>query len=413
VRRRFELGHGEFVLVRDIELWSLCEHHLVPFTGVAHVGYIPSEDGRTVGLSKLARLVDLRAKRPQVQERLTIEVADALEALLRPRGTVVVIEAEHLCMTMRGVRKAGASTITSSVRGILRTDPAARRGDVAHPRAPLVGVAPMTAARLPASRPPDVPARSEASTVGGIVERLQAARRKTAALVDEIVVIGCDSTDGLDRVGLPRARRSRAAAGSAGRHGGLARCRRHRVGGSGRRGHPQQELLDLGMMATQILAAMMRRRSGLDATYPSGEDVKLEQHRPCESLELTRRLNEMVATGRPVLVSLSDKDFIGETLGRPVGERLVRTLAAIAVCALHGARIYHVHQVMETKQTLDTVWSIADKGAPAGHPGAAVTRIATELRARRTRHDGSVQQSYGVMRWQRDVPVGKPGPCAV
>jgi GTP cyclohydrolase I len=113
----FEIGHDEMVLVRDIELWSICEHHLVPFTGVAHVGYIPSESGKITGLSKLARLVDLYAKRPQVQERLTTQIADALVAGLEARGVIVVLEAEHLCMTMRGVRKAGARTITSAVRG--------------------------------------------------------------------------------------------------------------------------------------------------------------------------------------------------------------------------------------------------------------------------------------------------------
>jgi GTP cyclohydrolase I len=113
----FDLGHDEMVLVRDIELWSLCEHHLVPFTGVAHVGYIPSESGKITGLSKLARLVDVYAKRPQVQERLTTQVADAAVEILEPRGVIVVIEAEHLCMTMRGVRKPGARTITSAVRG--------------------------------------------------------------------------------------------------------------------------------------------------------------------------------------------------------------------------------------------------------------------------------------------------------
>lgn len=122
----FDLGHDELVLVRDIELWSMCEHHLVPFTGVAHVGYIPAPNGRVVGLSKLARLVDVYARRPQVQERLTTQIADAMDQLMQPLGTVVVIEAEHLCMTMRGVRKPGASTVTSSVRGILRTDDAAR-----------------------------------------------------------------------------------------------------------------------------------------------------------------------------------------------------------------------------------------------------------------------------------------------
>jgi GTP cyclohydrolase I len=119
----FDIGHDEMVLVRDIELWSMCEHHLVPFTGVAHVGYIPNENGKITGLSKLARLVDVYAKRPQVQERLTTQVADALVELLEARGVIVVIEAEHLCMTMRGVRKAGARTITSAVRGIMHRAP--------------------------------------------------------------------------------------------------------------------------------------------------------------------------------------------------------------------------------------------------------------------------------------------------
>lgn len=121
----FDIGHDEMVLVRDIELWSMCEHHLVPFTGVAHVGYIPAESGKITGLSKLARLVDVYAKRPQVQERLTTQVADSLVEILDPRGVIVVIEAEHLCMTMRGVRKAGARTITSAVRGQMR-QPATR-----------------------------------------------------------------------------------------------------------------------------------------------------------------------------------------------------------------------------------------------------------------------------------------------
>ncbi len=121
----FDLGHDEMVLVRDIELWSMCEHHLVPFTGVAHVGYIPNDDGKITGLSKLARTVDVFAKRPQVQERLTTQIADAVVRILEPRGVIVVIEAEHLCMTMRGVRKAGARTITSAVRGVMH-QPATR-----------------------------------------------------------------------------------------------------------------------------------------------------------------------------------------------------------------------------------------------------------------------------------------------
>jgi GTP cyclohydrolase I len=121
----FELGHDELVLVRDIEIYSTCEHHLLPFHGVAHVGYIPGSHGRVTGLSKLARLVDVYARRPQLQERLTTQVADALEEGLAPRGVLVVVECEHLCMSMRGVRKPGSRTITSAVRGQLR-DPATR-----------------------------------------------------------------------------------------------------------------------------------------------------------------------------------------------------------------------------------------------------------------------------------------------
>ncbi len=116
----FELGHEEMILVKDIELYSTCEHHLVPFHGVAHVAYIPGEDGRITGLSKLARLVDVYAKRPQVQERLTTQVADALVEHLGARGVLVVVEAEHLCMSMRGVRKPGSRTVTSAVRGVMR-----------------------------------------------------------------------------------------------------------------------------------------------------------------------------------------------------------------------------------------------------------------------------------------------------
>ncbi len=121
----FDVSHDEMVLVRDIELWSVCEHHLVPFTGLAHVGYIPAKDGRVTGLSKIARLVDVYAKRPQVQERLTTQIADALVEHLEARGVIVVIECEHLCMTMRGVRKPGSKTVTSAVRGLLRS-PATR-----------------------------------------------------------------------------------------------------------------------------------------------------------------------------------------------------------------------------------------------------------------------------------------------
>lgn len=121
----FDISHEEMVLVKDIELVSMCEHHLLPFTGVAHVGYIPSADGRVTGLSKLARLVDMFARRLQVQERLTTQIAEALVEQLEARGVIVVVEAEHTCMTMRGVRKPGSRTVTSAVRGLLRT-PATR-----------------------------------------------------------------------------------------------------------------------------------------------------------------------------------------------------------------------------------------------------------------------------------------------
>ena len=119
-------GYDELVLVRAIPFQSLCQHNLLPFNGVAHVGYIPGVDGRVTGLSKIARLVDLYAKRPQVQERLTAQIADALMRKLDPRGVIVVVEAEHLCMAMRGVRKPGAVTTTSAVRGQFKTDKASR-----------------------------------------------------------------------------------------------------------------------------------------------------------------------------------------------------------------------------------------------------------------------------------------------
>ena len=118
----FDIGHDEMVIVRDIEVCSTCEHHLLPFIGVAHIGYIPNEKGEITGLSKLARLADLYARRPQVQERLTTQIADALVRILEPRGVIVVVECEHLCMSMRGVRKPGATTVTSAVRGIFRQE---------------------------------------------------------------------------------------------------------------------------------------------------------------------------------------------------------------------------------------------------------------------------------------------------
>ncbi|GHH76707.1 GTP cyclohydrolase I FolE [Promicromonospora soli] len=116
----FDIGHEEMVLVKDIEVYSTCEHHLVPFHGVAHVGYIPNVDGRITGLSKLARLVEVYARRPQVQERMTTQIADSLVEILEPRGVLVVVQCEHLCMSMRGVRKPGSRTITSAVRGVMR-----------------------------------------------------------------------------------------------------------------------------------------------------------------------------------------------------------------------------------------------------------------------------------------------------
>jgi GTP cyclohydrolase IA len=122
----FEAEHDEMVMVRDIPLQSVCEHHLIPFIGRAHVAYIPGDDGRITGLSKLARLVEGLSRKPQVQEKLTVQIADAIERTLEPHGVMVVIEAEHLCMSMRGVKKAGSTTVTSAVRGLFRTNVATR-----------------------------------------------------------------------------------------------------------------------------------------------------------------------------------------------------------------------------------------------------------------------------------------------
>jgi GTP cyclohydrolase I len=122
----FETGHDEMVMVRDIPTFSLCEHHMLPFIGKTHVAYIPGDDGRITGLSKLARLVDAYARRLQVQETLTMQIADEIDATLQPKGVMVVVEAEHLCMTMRGVRKPGSTTVTSAVRGLFRRNVATR-----------------------------------------------------------------------------------------------------------------------------------------------------------------------------------------------------------------------------------------------------------------------------------------------
>ncbi|MGH3614514.1 MAG: GTP cyclohydrolase I FolE [Pseudonocardia sp.] len=124
--KTFDEDHQELILMKDIPIFSLCEHHLVPFHGMAHVGYIPSVSGRVTGLSKLVRLVDLYARRPQVQERLTGQVADAMVRKLQPRGVIVVIEAEHLCMGMRGIKKPGSRTLTSAVRGLFQSSPSSR-----------------------------------------------------------------------------------------------------------------------------------------------------------------------------------------------------------------------------------------------------------------------------------------------
>jgi len=123
----FESSHDEMVMVRDIPLYSLCEHHLIPFSGKAHVAYIPGEDGSITGLSKIARLVEGYSRRPQVQEQLTVQIADAMERTLNPRGVMVIIEAEHLCMSMRGVLKPGSTTVTSAVRGLFRDNISTRQ----------------------------------------------------------------------------------------------------------------------------------------------------------------------------------------------------------------------------------------------------------------------------------------------
>ncbi|MFC2050801.1 GTP cyclohydrolase I FolE [Chloroflexota bacterium] len=122
----FEVGHREMVVLRDIPFYSMCEHHLLPFYGVAHVGYIPNKEGRVVGVSKLARVVEIFAKRPQLQERMTSQIADAIVEVLQPDGVAVVVQAEHLCMTMRGIKKPGSNVLTSATRGLFRTRAATR-----------------------------------------------------------------------------------------------------------------------------------------------------------------------------------------------------------------------------------------------------------------------------------------------
>ena len=116
----FEMGHREMVVLKDIPFYSMCEHHLLPFYGVAHVGYVPNEEGRIVGISKLARVVEIFAKRPQIQERMTSQIADAINETLKPEGVAVVIQAEHLCMIMRGIEKPGSNVVTSAIRGLFR-----------------------------------------------------------------------------------------------------------------------------------------------------------------------------------------------------------------------------------------------------------------------------------------------------
>ena len=147
----FDADHDELILVRDIEVYSTCEHHLVPFFGRAHVAYIPNEKGQITGLSKLARLVDIYARRPQVQERMTSQIADALMRVLEPRGALVVIEAEHLCMSMRGVRKPGAKTVTSAVRGIIRDSATHPRGGHEPAAAPRLSRTRLRRAAAPAA----------------------------------------------------------------------------------------------------------------------------------------------------------------------------------------------------------------------------------------------------------------------
>lgn len=122
----FELGHREMVVLRDIPFYSMCEHHLLPFYGVAHIGYIPNEEGRIIGISKLARVVEIVSKRPQLQERMTTEIADTIMDAIKPEGVAVVIQAEHLCMIMRGIKKPGSSVITSAIRGIFKRKAASR-----------------------------------------------------------------------------------------------------------------------------------------------------------------------------------------------------------------------------------------------------------------------------------------------
>ena len=407
----FDLGHEEMVLVRDIELWSMCEHHLVPFTGVAHVGYIPAETGKITGLSKLARLVDVYAKRPQVQERLTTQVADSLMEILEARGVIVVIEAEHLCMTMRGVKKAGARTITSAVRGMFLTHAGhPRRGDGAHPLRHQVSEGASPADRSTrvmgiVNVTPDsfsdggrwdtteaavahgrhlVAQGADVLDIGGESTRPGATRPLVAEELDRVVpVIRELATDGVV-VSVDTMRAEVAAAAiDAGAgivndvSGGLADPRILDVVADSDasyvamhwRAHADR-MRDFTDYSPDGVVESVRRELGerLDAVLAAGvpqERVVLDPglgfaKKPSHNWELLAALDGLRELGCPLLVGASRKSFLGSLLAvdgvpRPVDEREHAHVALVALLAVRGVDLLRVHDVRATRDALAVV----------------------------------------------------------
>ncbi len=418
----FNEGHQEMVLVRDIPLYSVCEHHLVPFIGRAHVAYVPGKDGRICGLSKLARVVDVFAKRPQVQERMTSQIADTIVEHLKPAGVIVVIEAEHLCMSMRGVKKPGAITTTSAVRGIFATQRRnARRGDVAHQGS--VVSAPARVWRCGAfSLALEDPlvmgilnVTPDSFSDGGLHADARAAigwGREMAHDGASIVDVGGESTrpgagdvsvaEELARV-LPVVE-ALAADGIVvsidTRHAGVARACLEAGASivndvSGFRDPGMREVAagcDAGVVVMHMLgepktmqdepryddvvaeigeylraqaavlevAGVARERIAIDPGIGFGKTLD-------HNLELLRRLPEIATLGYPVVVGASRKRFIGMLTGQDVpAERLEGSLVAAAWAASAGASVVRVHDVPETVRALEVAMAIAGFGPVAG-----------------------------------------------
>ena len=410
----FDIGHDEMVLVRDIELWSMCEHHLVPFTGVAHVGYIPAESGKITGLSKLARLVDVYAKRPQVQERLTTQVADALMELLEARGVIVVIEAEHLCMTMRGVRKAGARTITSAVRGTMLSNQATRAEAMALINSQTMSTRPRVMGIVNVT--PD------SFSDGGLyadADRAVEHGRQLLADGADLLDIGGESTrpgairpvvergarpghpghHPAGRRGCRRLRRHDAGLGRRGRAGGRRAGRERRLRAvwpirrssrswrramrrtsrcTGARTRPPCRTSPTTGPTASSRAYAASSASASTRSWPRGSirsacsstPASASPRPPQHNWELLRGLASLESLGRPLLIGASRKSFLGSLLavdGKPreVGEREFAHAALVALLAQRGVDCLRVHDVRATCDALAVVDALAAGGVAA------------------------------------------------